>query len=698
MENKAIITGLGAYLPEKVLTNRDLERMVDTSDEWITTRTGMKERRIAADHEFTSDMGFAAAKQALQAAELKPDSIDLILCATLTPDHLFPSTACLIQARLQAENAAAVDIQAACTGFIYALSMAKAYIESGIYRKILIVSPEKLSSIVDYQDRSTCVLFGDGAAACVVEANRTKGLIIDHVNLGSDGTKADLMVLPAGGAKMPASEETVRNRAHYLQMEGRETYKNAVRRMESSIKDCMGAMNIEEEAIGWLIPHQANMRIIGSLAKRFRVPEDRVFLTIHKYGNTSASSVGIALNELIRGETVADQEKVMLVAFGAGLTFGSALLTYRGKSMKKDDLARTSEQNLRNLGTFVSSSTSRDSLEISKKQAVQSSPQSDEKGGLALLFPGQGAQYVGMGRDFFSAFPIARETFEEADDLLSYRLSQLIFEGPETELTATKNSQIAIYVTSIAIWRVVQQQFPDLVPTVCSGLSLGEYTAMTVAGSLAWDAGIHLVRSRGLLMEEASLAHPGTMAVALGTTVAAVEAALKESTEKEVWLANVNCPGQVVISGTKAGVMRMSEELCRRGVKRMIPLAVSGAFHSGLMASAGEKLTPILAEVTLQQGSAAIVMNVPGDYVTEIEDRRRFLAKQVVAPVYWEKGVAAMKSRDTKMFIEIGCGKTLSGMNRKMGLGPATFHVEKVEDLENLARAWEERNATANCM
>ncbi|MEM7174588.1 MAG: ACP S-malonyltransferase [Chlamydiota bacterium] len=317
---------------------------------------------------------------------------------------------------------------------------------------------------------------------------------------------------------------------------------------------------------------------------------------------------------------------------------------------------------------------------------------------LALLFPGQGAQYVGMGQDFFTAFPIARETFEEADDLLSYRLSRLVFEGPEVELTATKNSQVAIYVTSIAIWRVVQQQLPDLVPTVCSGLSLGEYTAMTVAESLAWKDGIHLVRSRGLLMEEASLMYPGIMAVALGSNATVVKDVLEECNEKEVWLANVNCPGQVVISGTKAGVARMSEELCQRGVKKMIPLAVSGAFHSGLMATAKEKLIPILAEIPLQQGSSAIVMNVPGDYVPEVEIRRHLLADQVVAPVYWEKGVAAMKNCGTELFIEVGCGKTLSGMNRKMGLGSATFHIEKIDDLEKFARIWEEKNAPASCM
>ncbi len=329
MAIQATMTGLGSYLPEKILTNSDLEQMVETTDEWITTRTGMKERRLAADDEYTSDMGAEAAKKALAAAGVLASEIDLILVATLTPDYAFPSTACLIQAHLGAAKAAAIDVQAACTGFIYALSMAKAYIESRAYRKILVISSEKLSSIVDYQDRSTCILFGDGAAACVVEGNK-KGLILENIHLGADGTKADLTILPAGGARMPASEETVRARQHYLQMEGREIYKNAVRRMEGAIKQCIESAGIQEEDISWLVPHQANLRIIESLAKRFQLSEEKVFTTIAKYGNTSASSVGIALDELMRTQTVAANEWMALVAFGAGLTFGGALLRMGG--------------------------------------------------------------------------------------------------------------------------------------------------------------------------------------------------------------------------------------------------------------------------------------------------------------------------------------------------------------------------------
>jgi [acyl-carrier-protein] S-malonyltransferase len=304
---------------------------------------------------------------------------------------------------------------------------------------------------------------------------------------------------------------------------------------------------------------------------------------------------------------------------------------------------------------------------------------------IAFLFPGQGAQYVGMGKDFFDGFAIARETFQEADDCLSYHLSRLIFEGPEKDLIATKQSQIAIYVTSIAIWRVLQTQFPSLVPTVCSGLSLGEYTAMTAAGSLTWHDGLSLVYSRGLFMEEACLAHPGTMAAVLGMTPQAVAKAIEECSEKNVWIANVNCPSQVVISGTKSGIAHMKEELALRGSKRVIPLAVSGAFHSGLMRSAKEKLAPLIAKTPFKKGQAQVVMNVLGDYVDSIEKRRHCLVEQVISPVYWEKGIEAMKINRIDRFIEIGCGKTLSGMNRKMGLGLETANIEKVEDLETLA-------------
>lgn len=324
---QARIIGTGSYLPERVLSNQDLEKMVETSDEWIVTRTGIKERRIARKDEFTSDMGYEAALRALESAQISPEQIDLILVATLTSDFICPGTACLLQARLKAVNAAAVDVMAACTGYIYALSQAKAYIESGMYKNILIVASEKLSSVANYQDRNTCVLFGDGASACVV-SGKGKGLIIRDVRLGADGEFAELIMIPAGGCRSTATAETVTAQQHFLRMEGKEVFKHAVRRMESASKQCLDSAGLVEADISWLIPHQANMRIIDAIAKRFAVPLERVYLTIHKYGNTSASSVGIALDELLREKGLGHGENILLTAFGAGLTWGASMLTW----------------------------------------------------------------------------------------------------------------------------------------------------------------------------------------------------------------------------------------------------------------------------------------------------------------------------------------------------------------------------------
>ncbi len=323
---KAKIIGTGSYLPEKVLTNADLEKIVDTTDEWIVSRTGMRERRIAGPEEFTSDMGIQAAKNAIKKAKIDPKEIDLILVATLTPDYLFPSTACIIQAALGIESAA-LDIQAACTGYIYGLSVAKAFIESGNYRTILLVAAEKLSSIVDYEDRSTCVLFGDGASACVV-SSEGKGLAIRDVVLGSDGKQTEILKMPAGGSRNPTTKETVENKMHCIKMEGRETFKHAVRRMEASSKECIEKAGLSESEISWLVPHQANNRIIEAIAKRFQISNERVFVTIDKYGNTSASSIGIALDELLEEKSISSGEHILLTAFGAGLTWGSTVLTH----------------------------------------------------------------------------------------------------------------------------------------------------------------------------------------------------------------------------------------------------------------------------------------------------------------------------------------------------------------------------------
>lgn len=329
MKIKARIIGLGSYLPEKVLTNQDLEKLVDTSDEWITSRTGMKERRLAGLLEYPSDMGLAAAKQAIESAGITVDQIELVLVATMSPDYPSPSTAALIQAELKATNAAAVDIQAACTGYLYALSTAKAYIESGIYKTILVVATEKMSAIIDYQDRNTCVLFGDGAGAAVV-SGKGKGYALETICLGADGTLAELLMIPGGGVRNPASHDTLANRMHFMKMNGKELFKHAVRRMCAAATDCLEKSGISGNQISWLVPHQANERIIDAIAKSMEVPMEKVFKTLHKYGNTSASSVAIALDELSNEKEIAQGEHILLVAFGGGLTWGAALLTKEG--------------------------------------------------------------------------------------------------------------------------------------------------------------------------------------------------------------------------------------------------------------------------------------------------------------------------------------------------------------------------------
>ncbi len=327
---KARLIGTGAYLPERVLTNGDLEKLVETSDEWIVTRTGMRERRIAADDEFSSDMGISAAKKALEMAHFAPEKLDLIICATQTPDYLFPSTACLIQAGLGARQAAAFDISAACSGFIFALATAKAYLSAGIYKNILVVAAEKLSSVTDYQDRSTCILFGDGAAAALVTSEDRPGFTIGAIDLGSDGSLSDILNQPGGGCRIPASEKSVGERLHYMKMDGNKVYRHAVTQMEASCCACLEKAGLAESDISWLVPHQANIRIIDTLASRFSMPRDRVFVTVHKYGNTSSSSLGIALDELTRNTPISEGENLLLTAFGGGLTWGSAILKKEG--------------------------------------------------------------------------------------------------------------------------------------------------------------------------------------------------------------------------------------------------------------------------------------------------------------------------------------------------------------------------------
>jgi 3-oxoacyl-[acyl-carrier-protein] synthase-3 len=323
---KAKMTGTGAYLPSRVLTNKDLESVVETSDEWIVSRTGIRERRIAAAEEATSDLAYRAAVDALADAGLSAEELDAIIVATITPDMAFPATACLVQARLGAKNAAAFDVGAACTGFIYALQLARQGVVAGDWEHVLVIGAECLSRIVDWTDRNTCVLFGDGAGAAVISRSLTDGQIISGVHLGADGNGADVLLLPAGGSRRPADTITVAERQHYVQMNGQEVYKFAVRIVEEAGGRLLDKLGLSFADVDFVVPHQANMRIIESFAKRLKLPMTKVAVNLDFYGNMSSASVPVALHQFKHNFQAKD--RVLLVGFGGGLTWGSALLEW----------------------------------------------------------------------------------------------------------------------------------------------------------------------------------------------------------------------------------------------------------------------------------------------------------------------------------------------------------------------------------
>ena len=329
----ASFRSIGAYVPEKILSNADLEKMVDTSDEWILKRTGIKERRIADENEVTSDMGAKAAELAIERAGLSKEDIDLVVCATVTPDYFnMPSTACIISDKLGIHDVQAFDISAACSGFVYLLSIAKAFIESGMKKNVLVIGAEKFSSLVDYTDRSTCILFGDGAGAAVISATSNKEESFVDIHASADGSYADFLVTPAPGSVNPASQRVIDEGLQYVQMKGNETFKLAVKTLTKDVKEILAKNEIDSDTIPHFVPHQANYRIIKAVGDALKMKEEQVVLTVGKYGNTSAASIPMAINDIWESGRLQTGELMLLDTFGGGLTWASALLPFAGKS------------------------------------------------------------------------------------------------------------------------------------------------------------------------------------------------------------------------------------------------------------------------------------------------------------------------------------------------------------------------------
>src|SRR4051812_13320358 len=321
------IIGTGSYLPERILTNAELEKMVDTSDEWIVSRTGIRERRIAAEDEFTSDLAAKAALNAIDDAGITPEEINLIIVATATPDMFFPSTACFVQTKIGAKNAACFDVSAACSGFLFALETAQQYITSRTYDTILVIGAEKLSSIVNWQDRNTCVLFGDGAGAAILRhRGGSHGVISTHI--GSDGEYSDILFMPGGGSRCPITRENAHMNLATIHMTGKEVYKQAVIAMISASRKALDRAGLTIEDIACVIPHQANLRIIEGIADRLKIPIERFYVNLDKYGNTSAAAVAIALDEANRSGRIKPGDFILMIVFGGGLTWASTVIEW----------------------------------------------------------------------------------------------------------------------------------------------------------------------------------------------------------------------------------------------------------------------------------------------------------------------------------------------------------------------------------
>ncbi len=624
------ITGLGVHVPERVMTNDDLAGMVETSDEWIRERTGIRERRFAAPEEALTDIALPAARRALEDAGADAGDIDLLICATVTPDMMFPTSSALLADSLGMPKAAAYDLLAGCTGFVYAIAQAYGMLASGLSRRALVVGGDVLSKILDWEDRSTLVLFGDGAGAVVMEP-------VDHggfmgFELGADGGGGEFLWYPGSGSRHFENPDS------FVKMNGREVFKFATRVMVYSANQVLAECGKTVEDVDVYVPHQANKRIIDYAVDKLGIPSEKTVVNVDRYGNTSSGSIPLALAEARDEGRLADGSLVLMTGMGAGLTWGSALhgVDERRRAMSK----------------------------------------------VAFCFPGQGSLEEGMGREIAEAFPAAREVYRLGSEATGLDLEKLCFEAPLEQLMETEVQQPALVATSLAILAAVRER--GLEADVVVGHSVGEFAALAAAGSLETGAAIGLVRERGLAMAEAARQRPGSMAAILGLADEEVEKLCRRIVG--VWPANYNCPGQIVVSGEHEAVEECCAEAESLGARRAVRLKVSGAFHSPLVARAAERLKPALDRARFTEPLSPFMSTV----TAKIEPAQRIaalLVDQLTGPVRFTQAATELIRTGATTFVEVGPGNVLSGLVRRIDRGVKTISVNSLESLERAQEA-----------